>query len=172
MKLILDCSTAPEQFLEGVIIYMHKKGDPKDTNNYRGITLLSVVGKLTNKVIANRLIGAVEEHELLHEAQNAFRPGRSTDDHIFITLSQLVRGRKNRNQRTYAFFLDLQKAYDIVWRDYMKGASIPARVIPPYLSSSLTSPSKKSTTTIGGCLRERSSSVACHYLYLYLLYQQ
>ncbi len=75
-----------------------KKGDPKDTNNYRGITLLSVVGKLTNKVITNRLIGATEEHELLHEAQNAFRPGRSTDDHIF-TLSQLVRGRKNRNQR-------------------------------------------------------------------------
>ncbi len=52
----------------------------------------------------------------LHEAQNAFRPGRSTDDHIF-TLGQLVRGRKNRNQRTYAFFLDLQKAYDTVWRD-------------------------------------------------------
>jgi len=116
MQLVLDCSTAPEQFLEGVIIYMHKKGDPKNTNNYRGITLLSVVGKLTNKVIANRLISAAEEHELLHEAQNAFRPGRSTDDHIF-TLSQLVRGRKNRNQRTYAFFLDLQKAYDTVWRD-------------------------------------------------------
>ncbi len=75
-----------------------------------------LLGKLTNKVIANRLIGAAEEHELLHEAQNAFRPGRSTDDHIF-TLSQLVRGKKNRNQRTYAFFLDLQKAYDTVWRD-------------------------------------------------------
>jgi hypothetical protein len=29
---------------------MHKKGDLKDTNNYRGITLLSVDGKLTNKV--------------------------------------------------------------------------------------------------------------------------
>ena len=66
MQLVLDCSTAPEQFLEGVIIYMHKKSDPKDTNNYRGITLLSVVGKLTNKVIANRLISAAEEHELLH----------------------------------------------------------------------------------------------------------
>ena len=116
MQLILDCSTAPEQFLEGVIIYLHKKGDPKVANNYRGITLLSVVGKLTNKVIANRLISAAEEHALLHEAQNAFRPGRSTDDHIF-TLSQLLRGRKNRNQRTYAFFLDLHKAYDTVWRD-------------------------------------------------------
>jgi hypothetical protein len=42
--------------------------------------------------------------------------GRQMTTHIF-TLSQLVRGRKNRNQRTYAFFLDLQKAYDTVWRD-------------------------------------------------------
>jgi hypothetical protein len=66
------------------MIYMHKKGDPKYTNNYRGITLLSVVGKLTNKVIANRLIGAAEEHELLHEAQNAFRPGWQVDT---MTLS-------------------------------------------------------------------------------------
>jgi hypothetical protein len=43
--------------------------------------------------------------------------GRQMTIDIF-TLSQLVRGRKNRNQRTYAFFLDLQKAYhDTVWRD-------------------------------------------------------
>jgi hypothetical protein len=39
MQLVLDCSTAPEQFLEGVLIYMHnlcpEKGDPKDTNYYR-----------------------------------------------------------------------------------------------------------------------------------------
>jgi hypothetical protein len=48
------------------------------------LSVVSVVGKLTNnKVIANRLIGAAEEHEVLHEVQNAFRPGRSTDDHIF-----------------------------------------------------------------------------------------
>ena len=52
MQLILDCSTAPQQFLEGVIIYMHKKGDPKlkiPTTTLRGITLLSVVGKLSDQ---------------------------------------------------------------------------------------------------------------------------
>jgi hypothetical protein len=50
-------------------------------------------GPYSETVITNRLIrAAAEEHELLHDAQNAFRPDRSTYDHIF-TLSQFVRGR-------------------------------------------------------------------------------
>jgi hypothetical protein len=67
-------------------------------------------------VIANRLLAHAEEAGLLHEAQNAFRPGRSTDQHIY-TLSQTVRGRLRQGKSTYAFFLDLKKAYDTVWRD-------------------------------------------------------
>jgi hypothetical protein len=53
---------------------------------------------------------------MLHEAQNAFRRGRSTDQHIY-TLSQVLRGRLRQGKATYAFFLDLKKAYDTVWRD-------------------------------------------------------
>jgi hypothetical protein len=53
---------------------------------------------------------------MLHEAQNAFRRGRSTDQHIY-TLSQVLRGRLRQGKATCAFFLDLKKAYDTVWRD-------------------------------------------------------
>jgi hypothetical protein len=84
--------------------------------NYRGITLLDTVSKLFNRVVADRLLEHAEEACLLHEAQNAFRPGRSTDQHIY-TLSQVVRGRLRQGKATYAFFLDLKKAYDTVWRD-------------------------------------------------------
>jgi hypothetical protein len=98
------------------VIYIHKKGDRTSPNNYRGITLLNVVGKVINKVLATRLAAAADAHGLLHEAQNAFRPGRSCDDHVFA-LSQVLKGRNNRNQRTYAFFLSLHKAYDTIWRD-------------------------------------------------------
>jgi hypothetical protein len=62
------------------------------------------------------LLAHAEEAGLLHEAQNAFRPGRSTDQHIY-TLSQTVRGRLRQGKATYAFFLDLKKAYNTVWRD-------------------------------------------------------
>jgi hypothetical protein len=122
-----------------VIQYFHKSGSTAGMANYRGITLLDTLSKLFNKVITNRLLAHAEDAGLLHEAQNAFRPGRSTDQHI-CTLSQTVRGRCHavisalrwqrsscpvahlqyrlrQGKATYAFFLDLKKAYDTVWRD-------------------------------------------------------
>ena len=44
------------------------------------------------------------------------RRGRSCIDNVY-TLSELVQGRLREGKTTYAFFLDVQKAYDMVWRD-------------------------------------------------------
>ena len=53
---------------------------------------------------------------ILHEGQAGFRVNRSCMDNVF-TLNELVQGRLRENKHTYAFFLDVQKAYDTVWRD-------------------------------------------------------
>ncbi len=66
--------------------------------------------------ISNRLVTYAEGRGLLHTAQNAFRRGRSTDDHVYC-LSEVIKGRQRGGLPTYAFFLDLSKAYDTVWRD-------------------------------------------------------
>ena len=39
----------PRQWWEGLIVNLFKKGDKEDPGNYRGITLLSVVGKILSK---------------------------------------------------------------------------------------------------------------------------
>ena len=38
--------TVPKQWREELVVNLFKKGDKKDPGNYRGITLLSVVGKI------------------------------------------------------------------------------------------------------------------------------
>ena len=38
--------TVPRQWREGLIVNLFKKGDREDPSSYRGITLLSVVGKV------------------------------------------------------------------------------------------------------------------------------
>ena len=53
---------------------------------------------------------------ILHEGQAGFRVNRSCMDSVF-TLNELVQGSLRENKHTYAFFLDVQKAYDTVWRD-------------------------------------------------------
>ena len=106
--------TVPRQWREGLIINLFKKGDREDPGNYRGITLLSVVGKLFCKILNNRLVECLDKEGLLHEGQAGFRVNRSCIDNIF-TLNELIQGRIREDKQTYAFFLDVRKAYDTVW---------------------------------------------------------
>ena len=100
----------------GLIVNLFKKGDKEETGNYRGITLLSVVGKVFCKVLNNRLVMHLDKGGALHEGQAGFRVKRGCVDNIY-TLNELVQGRLREGKDTYAFFLDVQKAYDTVWRN-------------------------------------------------------
>ena len=49
--------TLPQDFRGAVIISLYKnKGEKSDCSNYRGITLLSIAGKILVRVLLNRLI--------------------------------------------------------------------------------------------------------------------
>ena len=53
---ILTTKTVPKEFKSGIINPIHKKGkDPRHFENYRGITISSILGKLFETVILNRL---------------------------------------------------------------------------------------------------------------------
>ena len=88
-----------------MIISLFKKGDREDPGNYRGITLLNVVGKLFNKVLNYRLLEWLEEHNKLSESQAGFRSGRSCVDNIFI-LNEVIQGILQESKKTFCFFLD------------------------------------------------------------------
>ena len=74
----------PKQWAEGYIVPLDKKGNTNDVENYRGITLLSTLGKLFSGVINNRLYEWAEHNDVLIEAQAGFHPGMSTVDNIFV----------------------------------------------------------------------------------------
>ena len=67
----------PPQWREDLIVNSFKKGDKEDLGNYRGITLLSVVGKVFFKVLNNRLVQHFDKGGVLHEGQAGFRLKRS-----------------------------------------------------------------------------------------------
>ena len=57
----------------GLIVNLFKKGDKEDPGNYRGITLLSVVGKVFCKVLNDRLVQHLDKIGKIHEGQAGFR---------------------------------------------------------------------------------------------------
>ena len=103
----------PNDWRKSTIVPIHKSGPTTDCGNYRGISLLSVPGKLYSRIIENRLRETVEKN--LAEHQSGFRPGRSVQDHIF-TLKQISEKTCRYNKKTHIGFVDLQKAFDSVRR--------------------------------------------------------
>jgi hypothetical protein len=107
----------PTDWSRGLIIPIFKGGPPDyqhDPLKYRGITLLSVVGKLYTVVLNERITKNCEERGIFAEEQAGFRKKRSTVDQLFI-MHEVIKGRKPK--KTYSCFIDVQKAYDRVWRD-------------------------------------------------------
>ena len=112
---VLNSGIIPTDWTLGVIIPLHKKGTISDPNNYRGITLLSCLGKLFTALLNKRLNDYMENNNLLGLEQAGFRAGYSTIDHIF-TLNNLIEFYIQNNKRLYCAFVDYSKAFDLVDR--------------------------------------------------------
>ena len=122
---ILTLEYFPEKWSIGSIIPIFKSGDKNVSNNYRGITLLSCLGKLFTKVMNKRLNSWAENHVKLNEAQYGFRRGRGTVDCLFI-LHGIIEMMLARGRQLYAVFVDYEKAYDYldrgaIWAKLLKG---------------------------------------------------
>ena len=93
-----------------------KKDDLTSCDNWRGICLLDIVGKVVARVIQERLQKLVEDE--LPESQCGFRKGRSCTDMIF-TVRQLIKKSWEHQPKTFFTFINLKKAYDPVPREAM-----------------------------------------------------
>ena len=73
-----------QEFKDATIVHLFKrKGNPQVCDNHRGISLLSVAGKILARVLLNQLNEHLERSELLPESQCGFRKNRGTIDMIF-----------------------------------------------------------------------------------------
>lgn len=115
-NLIFSSGVYPAEWAKSVIVPLHKKGDSNSPDNYRGISLLSVISKCYTSILNKRLKDWMEENEKIVEEQAGFRKGFSTADHIF-TLSAIIEKMLSRNGcKLYVAFIDLAKAFDSVNR--------------------------------------------------------
>jgi hypothetical protein len=70
----------PQQWKESTTVPIHKKGDKTDSNNYRGISLISTACKILSNILLARLTPYVSE--IIGDRQCGFRRNRSTTDQI------------------------------------------------------------------------------------------
>ena len=108
-----NCGKTPHEWREAIIVPIYKKGSRAECGNYRGISLLSVVGKIYARVVCDRL--RLITDAVLMDEQGGFRVRRGCVDQIFA-VRQVTEKVIEKDKVVYAAFVDLEKAYDSVSR--------------------------------------------------------
>ena len=89
-------------------------GERSTAKKYLPVSLLSVVSKVFEKLVNNRIVDHLEKCSLFSDFQYAFRSSRSTAGLQTIVSDRIARV-FNRSRATRAVALDISKAFDRVW---------------------------------------------------------
>jgi ribonuclease HI len=116
-NLCLATGSFPSAWKHAIVIPLVK--DPKKTtlpSHYRPISLVSVLGKLLERIIGRRLCFTLDLTSPINPHQFGFRQKSGTTDSIFHLLQDSANAWKE-GEDVAAVFLDVEKAFDTAWRD-------------------------------------------------------
>ena len=90
--------------------------DPQILKSYRPVTLLPVLGKIAERIIAGRLTTFLEGLNFYGESQFGFRSGKSTTGAI-LSVQRHVNASVHRY--VLGIFLDISGAFDNAWWPFL-----------------------------------------------------
>ena len=108
------------RFLEGLIgVSVFKNvGEKCVAKNYRPVSLLSLVDKVFEKLVNNRVLDHLEKCGLFSDFQDGFRSSQSTADILTVVSNRINSSIDSTfiiSGVTRAIALDISKAFNIVW---------------------------------------------------------
>ena len=88
-------------------------GERSTAKNYCPVSLLSVVSKVFEKLVKNRIVDHLEIRDLFSDLQYGFTSFQSTTDLLTVVSDTIARA-FNRSGLTRAVALDISKAFNRV----------------------------------------------------------
>ena len=119
-KLFNNClkeSCIPDYWKVSSLVPVFKNvGERSTAKNYRPVSLLSVVSKVFEKLVNNRIVDHLEKCGLFSDFQYSFRSSRSTADLLTVVSDKIARA-FNRFGATRAVALELASELESDLRD-------------------------------------------------------
>ncbi len=101
--------------LANVSPILKQKGDVKKCNFYRPISLLCCTSKILEKLIFSHIYEFLRKNQIIAPNQSGFTPGDSAIMQLTHIVNEMTLA-LDQGQEVVAIFLDLAKAFDVVWR--------------------------------------------------------
>ena len=103
----------PSEWKVAVVVPLHKSGSRDSPENFRPVSILSVLSKLCEKVVCKQLSEHLNSQNLLAPSQYAYRPCHSTEDAVTDAVEWMTR-QIDAGHVVAVTSVDLSKAFDSV----------------------------------------------------------
>ena len=113
VNLSISSNIVPNEFKYARVKPLFKKGNINLPENYRPVSILTVVSKVLEKAIFVQFENYLKNNNILYSHQSGFRKKHSTDT-CLINLLDYLHTNVSEGKYVGMFLLDLQKVFDTV----------------------------------------------------------
>ncbi|PZC84096.1 hypothetical protein B5X24_HaOG205818 [Helicoverpa armigera] len=107
----------PKDWVESIVIPLHKKGSTRQCSNYRTLSIISHASKIMLRIISDRLSSYLDRQ--IPAEQSGFVAGRGTREQI-LNIRQIIEKCYEFNKPVVLCFIDYSKAFDCVnWQSLL-----------------------------------------------------
>lgn len=112
-KKSLEQGRVPDEFKLATVVPIYKSADKSEVSSYRPISVISVIAKIFEKIIKNKILDFFTQRSIFSGNQYGFIPGRGIDLAVEKHVS-LIASASDKYKHTVAVYLDFQKAFDVL----------------------------------------------------------
>ena len=109
----VNSGKVPLDFKTANVTPIFKKGDKSLASNYRPISLTSIVGKILESLIRDKIVEHLDKHRLINDSQHGFRKNRSCLTNLLQFYNKIF-DIYDEYRAVDVIYLDFQKAFDVV----------------------------------------------------------
>ena len=114
----IENAEVPMDWKKANITPLYKKGNKSDPNNYRGISLTSIVCKILEKMIRNEIETYLCRNQLIYKSQHGFSKGKSCLTNLIEFFDSIIDCIDDHNA-VDIIYLDFCKAFDFISHNYL-----------------------------------------------------
>ena len=86
----LETGQVPSMWKTASVLPKFKSGDRSEPNNYRPLSIISVLGKLGERIVCTQLVMYLLENHVLCPQQYGFRPDHSTEHALLDAVTHVT----------------------------------------------------------------------------------
>ena len=112
----------PADWMKANVMPVFKKGDKSLAANYRPISLICILCKVLEHILASNIVKHLDGQGILYDLQHGFRENRSCETQLIMLIEDLARN-ASVGKQTDIILLDFSKAFDskLLWKLHQYG---------------------------------------------------